>query len=64
MLDMSLALRHTTASRLVQSGSTLCELEPLLGHSSSKVSEIYSHLPPEHLQSTVARLVGNFDRRP
>jgi len=53
------SLRHTTASWLVQSGSTLYEVQQLLGHASSKVTEIYSHLQPEHLQSTVARLVGN-----
>jgi len=53
------SLRHTTASWLVQSGSTLYEVQQLLGHSSSKVTEVYSHLQPEHLQSTVARLVVN-----
>jgi len=56
------SLRHTTASWLVQSGSTLYEVQKLLGHSSPAVTEVYSHLQPEHLQSTVARLVGNLHR--
>lgn len=50
------SLRHTFASRLVQSGATLYEVQRLLGHSSSKVTEIYSHLQPEHLHDTVNRI--------
>jgi len=57
------SLRHTTASWLVQSGSTLYEVQQLLGHSSSKVTEVYSHLQPGHLQSTVARLEGNLGQK-
>jgi integrase len=50
------SLRHTFASWLVQGGSTLYEVQKLLGHSSSKVTEIYSHLQPEHLHQTVNRI--------
>ena len=50
------SLRHTFASWLVQSGATLYEVQRLLGHSSSKVTEIYSHLQPEQMHRTVDRI--------
>lgn len=50
------SLRHTHASWLVQGGATLYEVQKLLGHSSPKVTEIYAHLQPEHLHSTVNKI--------
>jgi integrase len=50
------SLRHTFASWLVQDGVSLYEVQKLLGHSSSKVTEIYSHLQPEQMHSTVNRI--------
>lgn len=50
------SLRHTFASWLVQGGATLYEVQKLLGHSSSKVTEIYSHLAPSELHSTVNKI--------
>jgi integrase len=50
------SLRHTFASWLVQKGATLYEVQRLLGHTSSKVTEVYSHLQPEQLHSTVNRI--------
>jgi integrase len=50
------SLRHTFASRLVQKGATLYEVQRLLGHTSSKVTEVYSRLQPEQLHSTVNRI--------
>jgi integrase len=50
------SVRHSFASWLVQSGATLYEVQRLLGHSSSKVTEIYSHLQPEQLHSTVNKI--------
>lgn len=47
------SLRHTFASWLVQHGASLYKVQKLLGHSSSKVTEIYSHLQPEQMHSTV-----------
>jgi site-specific recombinase XerD len=49
--------RHSFASWLVQGGATLYEVQKLLGHSSSKVTEIYSHLQPEQMHATVNRIV-------
>jgi integrase len=50
------SLRHTHASWLVQTGVSLYEVQKLLGHSSSKITEIYSHLQPENLHNTVNRI--------
>jgi site-specific recombinase XerD len=49
--------RHSFASWLVQGGATLYEVQKLLGHSSPKVTEIYSHLQPEQMHATVNRIV-------
>jgi integrase len=50
------SLRHTFASWLVQDGASLYEVQKLLGHSSPVVSQIYSHLAPEKMHSTVNRI--------
>lgn len=50
------SLRHTFASWLVQDGVSLYEVQKLLGHSSSSVTEVYSHLQPEQMHSTVNRI--------
>ena len=55
------SLRHTFASWLVQGGATLYEVQKLLGHSSSKVTEVYSHLQPQHLHGTVDKLTLNLN---
>ncbi len=50
------SLRHTFASWLVQDGVSLYELQKLLGHSNIAVTQVYSHLQPEGLHSTVNRI--------
>jgi integrase len=50
------SLRHTFASWLVQDGVSLYEVQKLLGHSSSSVTEVYSHLQPEQMHGTVNRI--------
>lgn len=50
------SLRHTFASWLVQDGVSLYEVQRLLGHSSIRVTEIYSHLQPEMMHDTVNRI--------
>lgn len=49
-------LRHTFASHLVQKGVDLYTVSKLLGHSSIKMTEIYSHLAPATLQAAVKLL--------
>jgi len=50
------SLRHTFASWLVQDGVSLYEVQKLLGHSNITVTQVYSHLQPEKLHSTVNRI--------
>lgn len=50
------SLRHTFASWLVQDGVSLYEVQKLLGHSNINVTQVYSHLQPETLHSTVNRI--------
>lgn len=50
------SLRHTFASWLVQDGVSLFEVQQLLGHSSPRVTEVYSHLQPEMRHDTVNRI--------
>ena len=54
------SLRHSFASLLVGSGTSLFTVSKLLGHSSTKTSEIYSHLLPQHMQKEVDKItIGN-----
>src|SRR5258708_37802793 len=52
------SLRHTFASWLVQDGVSLYEVQKLLGHSNISITEVYSHLQPETLHSTVNRIAA------
>lgn len=54
------SLRHSFASWLVQQNVSLYEVQRLLGHSSIKVTEIYSHLAPQKLHESVARIPIEF----
>lgn len=50
------SLRHTFASWLVQNGVSLYEVQKLLGHGNISVTQVYAHLQPERLHSTVNRI--------
>lgn len=50
------SLRHTFASWLVQNSVSIYEVQKLLGHSNIAVTQVYSHLQPEQLHSTVNRI--------
>lgn len=55
--DISLhTLRHTFASRLVQSGVSLYVVQYLLGHSSIKTTERYAHLDTDSVQDAISKL--------
>lgn len=47
------SLRHTFASLLVQKGISLYQVQKLLGHSSSRMTEVYAHLQGSNLHSVV-----------
>lgn len=49
-------LRHTFASHAVMSGTSLYEVQRLLGHATPTMTQRYAHLAPSHLASSVARL--------
>jgi len=51
-------LRHTTATRLVESGIPLHAVAKLLGHSTVKVTERYSH--PENSIQEAVEILANF----
>lgn len=49
-------LRHTFASHLVMRGVDLRTVSELLGHASTKTTEIYSHVAPEHSKAAIERV--------
>ncbi|MGO9482718.1 MAG: tyrosine-type recombinase/integrase [Candidatus Kryptoniota bacterium] len=54
------SLRHSFASALVMSGVSLYAVQKLLGHSTSKTTEIYSHLLPQQLHSEINKGLHQF----
>ena len=57
-------LRHTFASWLVMAGTPLYTVGKLLGHSSSAMTERYSHLAPDHMRAAVSALENAMEARP
>lgn len=55
------SLRHTFATWLVQDGVSIYEVQKLLGHSSVKVTEVYSHLVASELHSSVNKILLNLN---
>ncbi len=49
-------VRHDFASRLVMNGTDLYVVRDLLGHSTTKLTERYAHLSPEHLKQAMEAL--------
>ena len=47
------SLRHSFASVLVKKGKSLFQVQRLLGHSSSKITEVYAHLQSSDMHSVV-----------
>jgi site-specific recombinase XerD len=55
------SLRHTFATWLVQDGVSIYEVQKLLGHSSVKVTEVYSHLAASELHNAVNKINLSFN---
>ncbi|MBL8633583.1 MAG: tyrosine-type recombinase/integrase [Myxococcales bacterium] len=49
-------LRHSFASHYLMKGGSLIALQTMLGHSSLKITAIYSHMSSEHLRAEIHRL--------
>lgn len=49
-------LRHTAATRLLEKGATLREVQEFLGHADPKTTAIYTKVRPANLKDAVARL--------
>lgn len=49
-------LRHTYASRMLDRGLNIREVQELLGHSSVQTTQIYTHVNPEQLRRKVQAL--------
>lgn len=50
------SLRHTFASRLVENGTDLIVVQRLMGHSTLAMTERYSHVRNESLQSAIQKM--------
>jgi site-specific recombinase XerD len=57
-------LRHTFASWLVQNGVPLITVGRLLGHSTTAMTERYSHLAPDHFRQAVDTLEAVRKKKP
>lgn len=57
-------LRHTCASWLVQNGVPLITVGRLLGHSTTAMTERYSHLAPDHFKQAVNTLEAVRRKKP
>jgi integrase len=51
-------LRHFAASQMVRRGASLYDVQKILGHSSSAVTQRYAHLAPDYLRDAVEKLEG------
>ena len=49
-------LRHTGATRLIENGVSILVARDLLGHDSSRVTEVYTHTSRERAQNAVASI--------
>ena len=46
-------LRHTAATNAIANGATLVDVKNMLGHSDSRITEIYTHTDPERLRAVI-----------
>jgi integrase/recombinase XerD len=49
-------LRHTYATRLLESGAELIDIQVLLGHVNLATTQIYTHVSEERMAGVVSKL--------
>jgi integrase/recombinase XerD len=49
-------LRHTYATRLLESGAELVDIQVLLGHVNLATTQIYTHVSEDRMTGVVSRL--------
>jgi site-specific recombinase XerD len=53
-------LRHSFASRLVQSGVDIYAVQKLLGHKDGRMTQRYAHLSIENLRSAISNMKNGY----
>lgn len=48
-------LRHTFASHFMMNGGNILVLQRILGHADIKMTMVYAHFAPEHLEDAVTK---------
>jgi site-specific recombinase XerD len=48
-------LRHTYASNFMMNGGNILVLKEILGHADIKMTMVYAHFAPEHLEDAVTK---------
>ena len=56
------SLRHTFASRLVEASTDLYSVSKLMGHSTIRMTERYSHLSPDKFKNAIQTLHASTEK--
>lgn len=48
-------LRHTFASHFMMNGGNILVLKDILGHSDIKMTMVYAHFAPKHLEDAISK---------